>query len=72
MRLPRVRLSIRALCAVVLAFGVALGWVVHRARVQRDAVAAIERSIGRVFYDWQWAPLGYSPSGLPVLPAGLG
>jgi Leucine-rich repeat (LRR) protein len=34
----------------------ALGWIVHRARVQRDAVAAIERCGGYVEYDWQLLP----------------
>jgi hypothetical protein len=32
----------------------ALGWVIHRAAVQRDAVAAIERARGTVMYDWEW------------------
>jgi hypothetical protein len=54
MKLPRVLSSIRALVALVLAIGGGLGWFVHRAQVQRDAVAAILRAGGRVSYDWQW------------------
>jgi len=47
--------------AFVLLFGVGLGWIVYRARVQRDAVAAIERAEGTVWYEWQWR------NGKPVL-----
>ena len=37
--------------ALVLLLGGGLGWVVHCARVQRDAVSAIRRAGGNVFYD---------------------
>jgi internalin A len=47
---PRVRLSIRGLMLLVLILGGGFGWVVHRARVQRDAVAAIEAAGGSVRY----------------------
>ena len=46
------RLSLRMLMVLVLLIGCGLGWVVHRARVQRDAVAAIEKAGGSVRYDW--------------------
>ncbi len=52
-RIP-VHLSVRALMVLVLILGGGLGWVVHRARVQRDAVAAIERAGGSVSYFWNW------------------
>jgi hypothetical protein len=39
--------------ALVLIVGGGLGWVIHRAHVQRDAVAAIERVGGYVGYSWQ-------------------
>ena len=52
-RLPRLRVSLRALMIIVLVLGCGLGWVVRRAHVQRDAVAAIERCGGRVWYDWE-------------------
>ncbi len=44
----RSRLSVRALMVLVLVCGGWLGWVVHRARVQKDAVAAIERAGGGI------------------------
>src|SRR5262245_44099219 len=53
-------LSVRALMIFVLVIGGGLGWVVHRARVQRNAVTAIERAGGRVYYDWQSSPSGRS------------
>src|SRR5262249_25028220 len=43
-----------------------LGWTVQRANVQRDAVAAIERAGGHVYYDWQCDPNGMP---LPVASA---
>src|SRR3954463_8766216 len=43
---------------VVVGIGGVLGWVVHRAHVQRDAVAAIttlrRNTRGTVYYDWQY------------------
>ncbi len=47
----RLRLSVRGLMVLVLVLGVGFGWVVHRARVQREAVAAIRRARGEVRYD---------------------
>jgi hypothetical protein len=38
---------------LVLIAGGGLGWVIHRAQVQRDAVAAIQRVGGHVGYSWQ-------------------
>jgi internalin A len=58
----RLRLSVRGLMVVVLILGGGLGWVVYRARVQREAVAEIKRGGGGIAYSWQWA------NGLPVLP----
>ncbi len=45
------RFSLRGLIVVVLIIGGSLGWVVHRARVQREAVAAIEKAGGTVVYE---------------------
>jgi hypothetical protein len=53
-------LSVRALMIAVLIFAGVLGWIVHRANVQRDAVAAIEKTGGTVRYEWQ------KPSGKPI------
>jgi hypothetical protein len=49
----RLRISVRTLMVVVLVIGGGLGWVIHRANVQREAVATIERVGGRVGYNWQ-------------------
>jgi Leucine-rich repeat (LRR) protein len=45
---------------LVLVLGGMLGWVVHLAHVQRDAVAAIRSGGGQVTYNWQLKTL---PSG---------
>ena len=50
------RLSVRALMVLVLITGGGLGWVIHRARVQREAVAAILRAGGSVMYEHQLRP----------------
>jgi internalin A len=56
------RLSVRSLMVLVLIAGGGLGWVIHRANVQRDAVAAIKRAGGDIAYSWQWS------NGSPVFP----
>jgi hypothetical protein len=71
MRLPRVRISLRRLMALVLALGCGLGWAVQRAHVQRDAVAAIERLGGRVMYEWQFRNGIPNPAGTPWAPRWL-
>ena len=55
----RLRLSVRVFMVLVLVLGGGFGWIVHEARVQRQAVAAIERAGGKVDYDESF--LGYSP-----------
>ncbi|MGO9468924.1 MAG: hypothetical protein ACLQIB_22020 [Isosphaeraceae bacterium] len=50
-----VRLSVRALMALVLLIGGGIGWVAYRARVQGEAVASINKAGGSVLYDWQFA-----------------
>ena len=54
-RRPRIRLTVRTLMLFVLILAGGLGWVVNRARVQREAVAAVRRAGGSVSYDWEWA-----------------
>ncbi len=49
-----VRLSVRALMALVLLIGGGLGWVGYQSRVQRDAVASINKAGGNVLYDFQF------------------
>jgi hypothetical protein len=46
-----IRFSLRGLIVVVLVIGGSLGWIVHSARVQREAVAAIEKVRGYVVYE---------------------
>jgi Leucine Rich repeat len=48
------RISVRGLIILVLVIGGWLGWIVNSARVQHDAVVAIQRAGGFVQYDWQW------------------
>ncbi len=65
------RLSLRALIVLVLLIGGGLGWMVHRARVQREAVAAIERAGDKGWYDWEWSDGHPNPSGQPRWPKWL-
>src|SRR5690348_13168049 len=44
------------LMLAILVVGGWLGWICDRARVQREAVAAIERAGGQVWFDWQASP----------------
>ena len=68
MRLPRLQLrtwlsspskrrwltiSIRGMMGLVVVTAVGLGWVVQRARAQREAVAEIRRLHGIFTYDWR-------------------
>jgi hypothetical protein len=52
------RISVRALIALVLVFGTGLGWVVRSARIQREAVAGIRRAGGVVVYAYPRDGLG--------------
>jgi hypothetical protein len=56
---PRFAISVRMLMILVLAFGCWLGWYARSIRIQRDAVAAIKRAGGSVWYDWE---LGGDPN----------
>ena len=40
------RFSVRGMIVLVLVIGGWLGWIVRSARIQREAVAAIEKSAG--------------------------
>lgn len=65
------RLSLRALIVLVLLIGGSLGWVVHSARVQREAVAAIQKLGGTVTYDWERKDGRSVPNGKPWAPKWL-
>jgi internalin A len=65
------RFSMRGLIVLVLVIGAELGWIVHQARqahVQRDAVAAIQKAGGSVYYDWEWSNGNVIPEGKPWAP----
>jgi hypothetical protein len=65
------RISVRGLIVLVLVLGGALGWIVNRAEVQRNAVAAIERAGGSVKYEWEWKDGRPNPSRTPRWPRWL-
>jgi Leucine Rich Repeat (LRR) protein len=47
------RFSVRTMIVLVLVIGGWLGWFVRSARIQREAVAAIQAAGGSFFYNWQ-------------------
>ena len=47
------RLGVRTSMVLILILGGGLGWMAHRARVQREAVAAILRARGMAYYGWR-------------------
>ncbi len=65
------RVSVRTLAVAVLVVGAGLGWIVHCARVQQDAVAAIRRQSGQVGYDWEWKNGNVVPNAKPWAPQWL-
>jgi internalin A len=65
------RFSVRGMIVVVLVIGAGMGWLVHQAHVQRDAVAAIVRNRGGVLYDWEWRDGNWIPDGKPRPPPWL-
>jgi len=64
----RFRFRLRALMIAVLILGGGLGWIVHRAQIQKEAVAAIEKAGGSILYDWQYKNGRPFPSGKPRWP----
>jgi hypothetical protein len=54
MRLPKVRLSVRVLMALVLVVGGWLGWYIRGVRLQAAAVAAVTRAHGHIGYAWEY------------------
>jgi hypothetical protein len=67
----RLRLSVRALIVLVLVVGGGLGWFIHRATVQRDAVKVIKAAGGEVIYDFEQNVRHFGPSGPPPGPKWL-
>jgi hypothetical protein len=71
MRVPRFRLSVRALLLVVLLVGGGFGWTIRSVRIQCDAVRVIEEAGGRADYEWRWSGGRYFPAGSPPGPRWL-
>jgi hypothetical protein len=67
----RFRISVRGLSVVVLIIGAGLGWIVHPARIQREAVAAIRKDGGAALYDWEWKNGAFQRDGKPSAPKWL-
>jgi hypothetical protein len=65
------RFSLRGLIILVLLIGGWLGWIVHRARLQRTTVLAVEKSGGGVLYDWQYKNGRYASGGSSWWPKWL-
>ncbi len=61
----------RGLIVVVLLVGGWLGWIVRSARIQREAVAAIQRTGGIVLYNWNWENGKFVADGKPWAPKRL-
>ena len=65
------RFSVRGLIVAVLLIGVWLGWIVRNARIQREAVAAVESAGGIVFYDLELTKGELILGGKPWMPLWL-
>ena len=65
------RFGVRGLLVFVLVIGAGLGWIVHQAHIQRDAVAAIVTAGGVIEYDWQRGNGKSVPGGEPSAPRWL-
>jgi hypothetical protein len=60
--------NVRGLMVFVIVVGAELGWIVRPAQIQRDAVAAIKKAGGSVYYDWEWSNGNVIPEGKPWAP----
>ena len=54
------RLSVRTLIVLVLITGGGLGWLIRSARIQREAVAELQRNGDAANYNWQ------AEGGIPI------
>jgi Leucine rich repeat/Leucine Rich repeat len=66
------RFSVRALLIAVLVIGCAMGWLARTARIQREAVAAIQKGGGVPRYNWEFANGSPVPNPKPWYPDWLG
>jgi hypothetical protein len=67
----RVRFSVRGLIVTVLLIGAWAGSIVRSARIQREAVAALQKEGNHVAYNWEWSNGGSVPRGRPWVPRRL-
>ena len=65
------RFSVRALIVVVVVIGCCVGWLARGVRIQREAVAAIRKNSGDVWYDWEWRNGRFIRGGKPWAPRWL-
>jgi internalin A len=65
------RISVRGLIVLILLVAAALGWLVQSARIQREAVAVIERTGGTVSYSWARRDGNAISGGEPMAPRWL-
>jgi internalin A len=65
------RFSVRGMIVAVLVIGGWLGWIVRSARIQREAVSAIQHAGGSVMYDWGRSNGKLIPGGEPWAPKWL-
>ena len=63
--------SVRAMMVLVLIVGGWLGWILHDAHVQRDAVQAIRNAGGMVSYEWECNSGRYDWKARPQCPTWL-
>ncbi len=63
------RFSMRGMILLVFVVGAGLSWIVRQAHIQRDAVAAIRKAGGSVFYNWEMYHGKAIPGGRPWAPS---
>jgi hypothetical protein len=56
---------------LVLIVGGTLGWLARSARIQRDAVKAIENAGGQTTYNWEWKNRKFVLASEPKAPRWL-
>ena len=65
------RLSMGGLIVLILVIGASLGWMVRNARIQHDAVVAIQQAGGNVRYNWEFEGGARILNGRPWWPGWL-
>jgi Leucine rich repeat len=68
---PWARISIRVMMLLVLTIAVPLGWLVNRARQQREAVEAVQKYGGWIHFDYEFVNGALIPGGTPRGPRWL-